>query len=123
MRGRPSKYSDECLVSADEYMENCPNEVPTIEGLAIYLKVATRTLYYWSEQHEEFLHTLDKIKEQQKTKLIDNGLNGTFNATIAKLMLANHGFHDKSDNTHSAPGGGPVQMVERVLVDTKNTNS
>ena len=95
--GRPTKYSEEMLANAEAYLESCPDAVPTREGLSLHLGVAVRTLDNWAEEHEEFLHTLDQVQVSQKAKLINKGLNNEYNATIVKLMLANHGFSDKQD--------------------------
>jgi transposase-like protein len=109
---RPTKYNQEMQDKADEYLndyfnirpeapdfqnENEMCVIPSIEGLAEYLGVSRKSLYNWREQHPEFLHTLEAIEEKQKNLLINNGLKGKFNSNIAKLMLVNHGIHEKKE--------------------------
>lgn len=113
MAGRPSKYNAELQKKAEAYAADCTiagDVVPTAEGLALYLGVSSRIIYNWRDEHEALLHTLEKIKDRQKSALINKGLQGEFNATIAKLMLANHGLHEKQDVEHSGRGGDPISI-------------
>ena len=97
---RPTKYNDEVLEKARDYIENYNtygNQVPSIAGLAIILDVARITLYDWAESYDEFSYILDKVKVMQESLLIDGGLSGDFNSNIVKLMLGKHGYHEKRD--------------------------
>ena len=42
--------------------------------------------------------------------LLNKGLAGEFNATIAKLLLANHGYSDRQQHEVSGPEGAPLSM-------------
>ena len=99
--GRPTKYNADIQKKADNYLHNYKEYgsqiVPTISGLSIALDVRRNTLYEWAEKYPEFSNTLARIMENQQTALINKGLSGEFHATITKLMLANHGFHEKQD--------------------------
>ena len=47
----------------------------------------------------EFFNALVWIKNEQKERLLNSGLSGAYNSTIARLVLStNHGFHEKSEN-------------------------
>ena len=105
--GRPSKYNEEVLQVARDYLTNHATEhghkLPTISGLSLVLKVHKDTLYEWAKHPDkaEFSDALSNIMQLQHQELIDKGLDGTYNATIAKLILAtNHGFADKSETKH-----------------------
>jgi len=75
-------------------------KLPTIVGFAIYLNVSEKSLYNWADVHSEFRVALDKIKNEQKQRLINSGLAGIYNSTIAKLILSsNHGMKERIDNT------------------------
>lgn len=75
-------------------------KLPTIEGLALKLNVSRKTLYNWAEKHNAFLHTLEKIEREQKNRLLNKGLSGEYNSTIAKLILSsNHGMVERKDLT------------------------
>lgn len=121
--GRPTEYSEEILLKSREYLESCVDEqkqlvkqsneekgyemyenklkvnLPTIEGLALYLKVSVKTLYNWEENHEEFLQVMGELRQKQASSLINNGLSGDYNPTIAKVLLTKHGYIDKQDVT------------------------
>ena len=122
--GRPTKYKKEYCKKVDVYLsEKVDKEVkvikqvneekgyemydnklkvqlPTIEGFAIFLEVNKTTLYEWEGKHPEFSNALDKIRTEQKERLINSGLAGDYNSTIAKLILSsNHGMKERSDYT------------------------
>ena len=74
--------------------------LPTIEGFALRLNVSEKTLYNWRDKHPKFLQSLGKINREQKKRLLNMGLSGEYNSTIAKLILSsNHGMVERSDIT------------------------
>ena len=75
-----------------------------LEGLSLFLKVNRDTLYTWAKEHPEFSDILDDLRNAQAEKLINNGLSGDYNPTIAKLILTKHGYHDKVDADHTTKG-------------------
>lgn len=120
--GRPLEYSPDYVGEAYKYLERCQDiedefhktrgeksdtfertltvQLPTIEGFALFLKVSVKSLYSWSEQFPEFLQALETIKATQKERLIEKGLSGDYNPTIAKLILSsNHGMVERVDKT------------------------
>lgn len=114
MAGRPTKYTTELNQKAKDYLLNYETEhehpLPSAVGMAVAIGIAKSTLYKWaSEDKGDFSDTLAQCNSQQELALIHKGLTNTFNPTIVKLALANHGYSDKVDNTLSAPGGGPVE--------------
>ena len=114
--GRPTDYNDEIISKVNAYIDECPDELPSIVGLAIYLEVTKKTIYNWSkvEGREEFLHTLDKIEDAQHNIALNKGLTGDFNATITKLVLANHGYHDKSESDITIKEKDPNKRKSRI---------
>jgi len=122
MLGRPTKYNDETVIKALSYLEGCYDEIPTMEGLANYLNVAVSTLYEWANDPDKrtFSEALNKIKQTQGDMLIQKGLKGDYNATIAKLMLHNHGYSDKQSTELTGRDGGSIEMdhyLEISIVD------
>ena len=108
--GRPTSYSETMLARAKEYIAGGYHEqddqMPSIVGLRKYLGVARSTIYEWAEKNPEFSDTLDELEDEQERTLFNKGLDGTFNSTITKLALGNHGYSDKTDNTVRGPNGG-----------------
>lgn len=75
-------------------------KLPSIEGFASYIGVARKTLYNWEKNYPEFAEALDKIRSEQKERLVNSGLAGDYNPTIAKLILSsNHGMKERVDAT------------------------
>lgn len=112
--GRPTKYRKEMIELVDEYLEYSKDEweniekenkesgkrlrvkLPSFEGFAIYLDTLTSNLVNWGKKHKKFLVALEKIPQEQKKRLIEMGLSGDYNSTIAKLVLsANHDMTEK----------------------------
>ena len=117
---RPTSYNQELLETAKQYVfnhEEYGDLVPSIAGLADAINIRRSTIYAWAkhEDKQEFSDTLDQIENKQHKKLLTGGLTGDMNPTIVKLMLCNHGYSDKQDNTLSAPDGGPVQVQQIVF--------
>ena len=114
--GRPTKYTEEMVSKATDYIENyeaAGDVVPQIAGLAIYCGISRETVYDWAKQKDKaiFSDIVKKILAAQEKSLLNGGISGDFNPTITKLLLAKHGYADKQDNTHSAPDGGPVAIT------------
>lgn len=136
MRGRPVEYTEEVVDRAEHYLQESIDtydefhktrgeksdgydrlvkvNLPTIEGLALFLNVHRDTIYDWEKKYENFSYTLDKIRTEQKKRLILSGLSGDYNPVIAKLVLAsNHGMSDKTDITS---GGEKIFVVPPELI-------
>jgi hypothetical protein len=102
--GRPTKYIPETIYpKIEEYISSCgkeQTELPTVEGLALYLGVNADTLFEWSKQYPEFSESIKKILMKQKTQLMNDGMYGgkEVNAGMAIFLLkCNHGMNDGSN--------------------------
>jgi len=135
--GRPSKYDPKFCKEVDKYLkenidlyENDKLKVnlPTTEGFSTFIGVTRSTLYEWEKEHEIFSDSLDKIVLEQKKRLLNSGLSGAYNSTIAKLVLSsNHGLSDKTE-TDVTSKGQQIQGVAMILdkaygTDPKDTNT
>ncbi len=118
--GRPTKLTPEAREITAAYLAMCVEEkkVPTVARLAVNLDVSKKTLYNWAEIDEELLHTLDKLQSIQEAALIDGSLENKLNATISKLMLANHGYKERQDVTSDDKAVQPM-LVKFVGDDDK----
>lgn len=126
--GRPTKYTtDEDMVAkVEEYLEGCVDvereldkgyaikvNLPKRVGLANFLNVQEETLVNWGEEHPQFLSALKKLDHLQQERLIDSGLSGDYNPTIAKLILsANHGMAEKTQQDITS-GGEKLDSVDK----------
>ena len=107
--GRPSKYNDQTVQKVADYMEcweSLGDIIPSIAGLAVYLKVSRDSIHTWrnEEGKEEFSDMLDELLANQEKILISKGLDSSFNSTIAKLALTKHGYSDRQDIAHNVEG-------------------
>ena len=126
--GRPTKYSKEVLKKAKNYLKNYKklgDEIPSNAGLAAHLDVSRQTINMWGNEEgkEEFSYTLERIQAKQEQVLLNKGLNGEFNSNITKLLLGNHGYHEKQETEVYGKGGGPIDAkwtVEIVDADPAN---
>jgi len=127
--GRPPEFNQEVLEKANAYINSCLDsfyqqvktegkdsttwdnkidvKMPTIEGLAFYLTVSRQTVYNWEAQYAEFGEITERIKQIQADRLIQKGLSGDYNPTIAKVILGKHGYIEKVEET-----GRPDRLTE-----------
>lgn len=97
-RGRPTKYSAKTSKYVMDYIKKCAGneEFPTIEGLASYLKVGTRTIYDWKVEYDDFSQTIEMLMDAQRELLVVNGITGKYNTRFSMFLLrANHGMREK----------------------------
>lgn len=136
--GRPTEYSQEILSKAREYIEDCEDSteqeltgmsakgtelyknkisvnIPTIEGLAYALKVNRDTIYEWCKVNPEFSDIIDDLRAKQAKELINKGLSGDYNSTIAKVLLTKHGYREGIENT--GEGGTAIKIDITKMLD------
>ena len=99
-RGRPTKYSEEIIKKTRSYIENYRNfgeVIPSIEGLALVLKVNRDTIYEWKNKFKEFSDMVEALQLKQTKLLLNLGLLNKINPSIAKLLLAKQGYTEKQE--------------------------
>ena len=118
--GRPTKYNPQYILMVEDYLKRNQDEeevvrLPTISGFASEIGFPEKTLYAWANNEPEFRKALDKIKEEQKKRLLNKGLSGDYNSTIAKLILsANHGMREGKDITTDGEkiSGNTIEIID-----------
>lgn len=138
--GRPTKYDKKYISKIDMYLKICQDEekqvvkqssekyemfdnklkvkLPTIDGFARFINIPKRTLYEWKDKHPDFSHSLDKIVTEQQERLINSGLSGEYNSTIAKLILSsNHGMREKSETDITTLGKAITWNEEKTYLN------
>jgi hypothetical protein len=121
--GRPTKYSKEIPEKAREYADTGYKEaehtIPSIAGLARVLGVHKDTLYEWAKHNPKFSDALKEVSTSQELAALNGGVSGDFNPTITKLVLHNHGYHDKAelDNKSSDGSMSPPKTIQLVGPD------
>lgn len=133
--GRPPEYNEETLKKAQVYLDSCndhslnigtpekPNmvhnvKIPTKGGLAKYLGINRDTIYDWSSKYPEFSDIIEALGSEQEDRLINNSLAGTYNPTIAKVLLTKHGYNDKTETDITTKGDkintGNISDIEEI---------
>lgn len=110
--GRPTKYSDAILASTRAYIDSCNDipedreagiryqvNLPTIEGLSYEIKISKDTILEWRKEHEAFSVLIGELLAKQARALVNYGLSGSYNPTIAKVLLTKHGYREGIDQT------------------------
>ena len=100
--GRPTKYTPDMPDRLRMYIKDCPDEakLPTRCGFACFVGVDEDTLENWGKVHTEFFGALGELKAAQHRELQNRGLLGSYNSTIAKLLLMSvHDHVERRDNT------------------------
>lgn len=125
-RGRPTDYSQEILDKSIDYLAECKDDreskivrLPTRGGLAKYLGVSRDTLYEWAKVHKDFSYIMEQLGAEQEDRLINSGLAGTYNPTIAKVLLTKHGYREGSDITTNDKDL-PTPILGNVSTDNSN---
>lgn len=99
-----SQTKDEIFARMYSYLEDCPNKTPTVAGLAKHVGVVRSTIYAWAELWEEVADFIELVSTHQEVNLIDNGLDGTYNPAIVKMLLSRMGYADKTETDVTSGG-------------------
>jgi len=118
--GPKSTLTDDMRDRAEQYIyayEEQGDVIPSAAGLACWLGIANSTLYLRKKDCPRISDALDAIQVKQETVALNRGITGDFNATITKLVLANHGYSDKQEVAHTSPDGSmtPAPTTIRIV--------
>lgn len=131
--GRPTDYNEQILTDTWDYIQNTNDEwdnvnkylkvnIPTIEGLALYLEVNRSTIYQWQKDHKEFSNIIDTLQQKQAQQLINKGLSGNYNPTIAKVLLTKHGYTDKQEIDQKTEHSGSIGFTGINIIKPNESN-
>lgn len=145
--GQPTKYRPEYCEKLIEHFSvnshetikddsgrphNLMTKFPTFEDFAHGLGHTVKTLDDWAKLNPEFLISMTRARELQRSILMQGGLSGAHNARICQLLLGTHGVIQKTEqsNIHANPDGtsiaasvDPLDIARRVaflLMQAKN---
>jgi hypothetical protein len=123
--GRLTDYWPEIVEKAWEYANGgwikAGDKVPSVAGLACEIGMHRETCYDWARDKDKvFSDILKAIAQKQERELLNNGLDGTFNPPITKMMLSKHGYSDATKQELSGPDGGAIPVeIKRTIIDPK----
>lgn len=115
--GRPSIYSPGMVFAAQEYVDGLwkseGDVVPTVEGLALYLKISKDTIYAWCKDPEKelFSDVIGTLKAKQGHLLIQGGLKNDFSSVISKLLLSSKHDYSEKNQTDITTNGESLGVV------------
>lgn len=129
--GQPTKYNKQKLETTLDYIKNYADYedvIPSVAGLAVVLEVSKKTLYNWAEvkENSQFLHALSRLATSQERRLLNGGLSGSYNPTITKLILTNHGYTDRPKEDFDDEDAPPLDIsfdVKPSVSEIKTTNA
>lgn len=138
LEGREPAYTDEDarkkLIEYYEIKVEQGGKVPTAEGLANYMGISSDTVQNYlkkTDEYKQFIVSYRIIMNIQADTIIQGGLKNEYNANIAKLMLFNHGYTDKTQvdqkikaeiETKSDVTLTVEEKLEKALTDLKTIN-
>lgn len=133
---RPIEYNSAILKRVEDYLDQCQDReedvvtgesekftaykkklrvnLPTIEGLAVYIGIHKDTVYEWEKTYPEFSDVIHVLRGNQSRELINKGLSGDYNPVIAKLLLMKHGYTDKQEIEQHVTGEVKYTGIEVV---------
>lgn len=98
--------------------------IPTLEGFSILIDVPREVIYQWADAGDKDVsYTISALNRQQARKLMNGGLAGAMNATMAmRILNVNHGMVERTKQEVTGADGGPVQITEvrRTVVDSQH---
>lgn len=132
--GQPTSFGEHLFDGMDDYLkpyldyvddldnEHAPTGIPTVAGLSLRIGVAKNTVYGWKkmeavegdsvrtdENISYFSGLIDRLEQLQEVYAANRGLTGDYNASIAKLVMARHGYVEKVDNVSSDGSMSPAK--------------
>lgn len=117
--GRPTKYSDEYLQVAEDFLSSGKS----ITQLAKKLNVSKSTIYKWAGENTNFSDALEIGREFSQShwedKLEDMMYNKEINTPLVKLYFANRfGWSDKTEtkNDHTSSDGS-MKPTSNITVE------
>lgn len=112
--GRPTKYRRKCLKIIENYLLECftKHKIPFIQEISMRLGVNDDTLNEWCKVNRDFSATIKRVKDYQKMRLMDDGLSGKVNTSMAIFLLkANHGLIETQRIQNTGDEEEPMTII------------
>ncbi len=93
----PSKINDQIT----EYLTftHTKGNLPTVEGFSLWIGCNSAYLSDRCRTNKVIAKAMQRIKGLQKDKLVNNGLNRSYDSSMSKfLLMNNHGMSEKSES-------------------------
>lgn len=103
-------YKDGTLKSEEPV--TMPPSYPTFQGFATTINTTVKTLLDWKEKYPEFGEAYARAKDIQESILVENGIQGLYNAGFCQFIAKNtFGYKDKveTENKTTMEVSGSVE--------------
>lgn len=124
---RPTKLTPAIRKAASDYVDVAyvhVKKLPTIEAMALTIGINRDTVQEWEKTDSEFSVIVKRLRDMQADKLLQKGLDGSYNPTIAKLILSKHGYVEQSKQDLTTNGKDlPTPILGGVSVHTNDSNA
>ena len=98
------KFNQQLFDKAIDYLDNYQtygDVIPSLYGLADHLKITRQTLDNARNSYEQFNDFCELLIARKIRVLKNRGLLGDFSPALTKLLLSQHGYIDKVENTNN----------------------
>lgn len=116
--GRPTKFNDEVLAKAKEYLEaweELGDYIPQLAGLSEHCQISETSRKKYEKENEEFATLCARVRARQQRVLINKGLSRESEASLSKLLLMKHGYSDRVEqDVKSSDGSMSPTRIEIV---------
>lgn len=122
--GRPTTYNEEVIEKAYDYIENCPDALHSVVGLAIHIGRAKSTIYEWEKEEgkEQFSDIVKAVNELAERRLINGSVTNELNASICKMMLSKYGHVEIKEVDNKSSDGSMSNVTKIELVAPNHDN-
>lgn len=110
----------------ESYLDYCieKDSIPTIQGFAVHAKTHSDIISRYYNEYPEYRPVINNFKEVCKEALIQKGLTGKVNTSMAMFLLrANYGFiekqHIQSENVNIEAVKLDDESIEKVKQELK----
>ena len=100
-------YDADLIAKGIEYIEDCPDNLPSIVGLCLYIERSKSSVYSWvkHEDKTELLDIVTIVNEMQEHILINKSITNEFNSKIAGMMLSKFGHIERKEIDNKSSDG------------------
>jgi hypothetical protein len=114
--GRPRRYSIEdieCFADEFKHWLTDPSHI-WFKDFCLDRDINPDLMAEWAEENEKFRGVYRLARHKQESRLVNGGLQSTYNSSIVKLVLANaHGWTEKQQL--SGDVGNPLMFLFKKL--------
>ena len=104
---RLTTYNDEVIEKGLDYIQSCPDNLPSIVGLCLHIERAKGLVYEWIKHDDkaELNDIVSIVNEMQESLLINKSITNEFNSKISAMMLSKFGHVERKEVDNKSSDG------------------